>query len=155
MTQANEDIPHKKIAAKCFNEVWNYLDKTDRTPEQNETMIHLCHTSFWHWTQVPDHTATNLSIGYWQLSRVYAVVGLASISYQYGLRCLAVSNGLAPFYVGYAYEAIARSLIGMERYDEANEYLASAKEELTKVIDSNSQAYLKTDLDQLESLLRR
>lgn len=146
-------LPHKKIAAQCFNEVWNYLDLAERTPEQNETMIHLAHTSFWHWTQVPDHTTTNISIGYWQLSRVYAVADIASVAYQYGIRCLEVSKELAPFYLGYAYEAIARSHIGLKRFDEAKDHLAKAQAELLKVSDSKSYSYLKEDLDQLEKMV--
>lgn len=76
-----------------------------------EEMIHLCHSSFWHWTQVKNHTKQNFSIGYWQFSRVYTVVGNGEEALKYANRCIAVSEtaDLDPFYIAYAYESRARA----------------------------------------------
>lgn len=153
MSDSVKAMTHKQMGAQCFNEVWKYLDLAERTAEQNETMIHLCHTSFWHWTQVPDHTPTNISVGYWQLSRVYCVADNAETGHQYGLRCLEVSKELPPFYLGYAYEATTRALIGLKRIEEAKQFLAKAKEQLSKITIKDNYEYLKADLDQLEEML--
>jgi hypothetical protein len=59
------------------------MDLNERTKEEEEKMIHLTHVSFWHWTQVEGHTPRNLSIGYWQLSRVYAIAELGERSHYY------------------------------------------------------------------------
>jgi len=39
---------HEKIAKETFNKTWDYLDKKDRTDEDNLNMIHTAHTSRYH-----------------------------------------------------------------------------------------------------------
>ncbi|MDP4163454.1 MAG: hypothetical protein Q8898_10160, partial [Bacillota bacterium] len=110
-TKENQTFSHKQLAVSYFNKVWDFLDQESRTFEEDEQMIHLSHSSFWHWGQVEDHTAQNISIGYWQLARVYAVVGQGETALRYAKQCVDVSvqANLAPFYIGYAYEAAARA----------------------------------------------
>jgi len=103
---------HEHFSVACFNEAWALLDRTDRSSEDDQRMIELCLASLWHWTQRDDCSATNMSIGYWQASRVYATVGFASEARRYATLCLEASNrpNVPPFYAGYAYEALAHSL---------------------------------------------
>ena len=101
---------HRFFAANCFNAVWELLDKPDRTDEDDEQMIALAHASVWHWTQREDRLPRNLSVGYWQLSRVYAILGHGERARHYGNLSLAAAQEEEPFYLGYAHEALARSL---------------------------------------------
>ena len=143
---------HKQLAATCFNQVWDFLEKETRTPEEQEQMIHLCHSSFWHWTQTEERTEKNLSIGYWQLSRVYAVAGQGENALNYAKRCIAVSEeaGLAPFYIGYGYEAAARACIVLGQYVESKRYKELAYEYAEKMTDIESKKLLVSDLESLE-----
>ena len=143
---------HKQIAATCFNQVWDLLEKDVRTPDEQEQMIHLCHSSFWHWTQAEECTETNFSIGYWQLSRVYAVVRQGENALKYAKRCIAVSEeaGLAPFYIGYGYEAAARACFVLGRSDESRRYKDSAYEYAEKMTDVESKKLLVSDLESLK-----
>ncbi|MDN4608226.1 hypothetical protein [Sporosarcina highlanderae] len=143
---------HKQIAATCFNQVWDLLEKEVRTPEEQENMIHLCHSSFWHWTQAEECTEQNLSIGYWQLSRVYAVVGQGENSLNYAKRCIAVSEeaGLAPFYIGYGYEAAARACNVLGQSTESRRFKEVAYEYLEKMTDEGSKKLLVSDLEGLQ-----
>ena len=61
------DIPtaHRYFSAHCFNRAWELIEKTGRTPAEDEEMLRLSLAATWHWTQRPDCTSTNLSIGYW------------------------------------------------------------------------------------------
>jgi tetratricopeptide (TPR) repeat protein len=152
-TDAQREVDHKGIASQCFNAVWELLEQSDRSLEENETMIHLSHTSFWHWTQVPDHTAANISVGYWQLSRVYAAAGRYASAEEFGVRCLQKSTSLEPFYLGYAHEALARAYAGLDEWDKAREHLSKAQELLSKIQDKDSAEYLKQDLDGIHRIL--
>ncbi|MDW0117461.1 hypothetical protein QTL97_10985 [Sporosarcina thermotolerans] len=145
-------LSHKQVAATCFNQVWDLLEKEVRTPEEKEQMIHLCHSSFWHWTQAEECTETNLSIGYWQLSRVYAVVGQGENALNYAKRCIAVSEeaSLAPFYIGYGYEAAARACNVLGRNEESQSYKDLAYECAEKMIDEDSKKLLVSDLESLK-----
>ncbi|WP_432361391.1 hypothetical protein [Sporosarcina sp. UB5] len=158
MTKETETptFSHKQIAATCFNQVWDFLEKEDITPEEQEQMIHLCHSSFWHWTQAEECTETNLSIGYWQLSRVYAVVGQGENALNYAKRCICVSEeaGLAPFYSGYGYEAAARACLVLGQNDESERFKDLAYECAEKMTDVESKKLLLNDLDGLISYPR-
>ena len=72
-------------------------------------MIHAAHASRHHWGHAG--TPVNVSIGEWQLSRVYAVVARAEPALYHGRRALEIArqNHLGRFYVAYAYEALARA----------------------------------------------
>ena len=77
MTQDSElDLApaHKQLAAQCFSAAWKLLDKPERSADDDDQLVMLAQASVWHWTQRPDCTPKNLSIGYWQLARVYAVL---------------------------------------------------------------------------------
>lgn len=72
MTQTPEfDLQkaHHFFAANCFNQTWDYIDKPARTSEEGLAMLLASMASLWHWTQRKEVTPTNLSVGYWQLSR--------------------------------------------------------------------------------------
>lgn len=139
---------HKQLAVNCFNIVWDLLDLNERTKDEEERMIHLAHVSFYHWTQVEDHTPTNLSIGYWQLSRVYGTVKNGERSLFYAERCVEVSeeNKLAPFYIGYAYEALSRSHALLGQHDLSKKYYEMALKCTNDVVVESSKELLLKDL---------
>lgn len=102
---------HKYFSAQCFNRAWDLIDLDACTPEQDEEMLQLSRASFWHWSQIEDCTNTNLSIAYWQISRVYAILGRGFEARRYAKMCLEVSQrqGVGVFYLAYSYQALARA----------------------------------------------
>lgn len=62
---------------------WQLIEKPDRTPEDDEQMIRLVQASLWRWTERGDCADKNLSIGYWQASRVQALVSEADTAQKY------------------------------------------------------------------------
>lgn len=140
---------HRYFSVHCFNLVWGLLDKTDRNTADNEQMVALAHASVWHWTQRDDCTARNLSIGYWQLSRVYAVIGHGERARHYGQLCLDVSRDDEPFYLGYAYEALARAAAVLNDAKLTSGYLLKARDLAAAVKDVDDRKALETDLDSI------
>lgn len=142
---------HRDFAAQCFNACWDLIDKHDRSAQEDETMRRLAEVSLWHWTQVADHTARHLSIGYWQLSRVHALSGLCERALAYGEHCLAVSQEgkVEPFYLAYGWEAKARALATCGRQDEAREAIARARDLAADVEDKESRSMLEKDLESI------
>lgn len=139
---------HRHFSAECFNRAWDLIDKPDRTPAENEEMVRLSITSTWHWMQRPDCTPQNLSVGYWQTSRAYSLVGRAGQARRYGqlsLEAIREAGGL-PFYVGYAYEALARAESIAGHAEKAAEYMALAREAAARVPDEEARAALLADL---------
>jgi DNA-binding transcriptional MerR regulator len=108
------DLAHdeeRRLAADLFNHTWELLETPERTPAQDDRMIHAAHASRFHWEQVGD--ATNLVAGEWQCSRVYAVLGRAEPSTYHARRALARCDeaGIAGFSRAAANEALARALL--------------------------------------------
>jgi len=149
-----QDI-HTQLSASCFNECWNYLDKTERTAEDVENMILLAYASLWHWKQRSDCQPVNLSVGYWQVSRVHAVAGQYQMARLFGDRCLEISqkNSLPPFYIGYAYEALARAEVLNKGAGLAAGYLASAEARLDLIPDAEARGMFETDLTYLREIV--
>jgi hypothetical protein len=142
---------HKELAINCFNAAWDLLDLNVRTKDEEEQMIHLTHSSFWHWSQVEDHTPKNLSIGYWQLARVYAVCRMGERSLYFAKCCedISLKNNLEPFYIAYAYEAISRANAVLGNIKETIEYKAIALEYTQKVKLGDSKEMLFNDLESI------
>ena len=143
---------HKFFSVACFNKNWDLIDKTNRTPEEDEEMIRLSLASTWHWTQREDCTDQNLSVGYWQISRVYALLGQADNALRYGKKCLEVSQseGIPPFYLGYAYEALARAEAVSGKKKEKDEYLRKAKLIADKLTKEDGKQMLVDDLETIK-----
>ncbi|MFC2055398.1 hypothetical protein ACFLV7_14045 [Chloroflexota bacterium] len=138
---------HKYFSAHCFNEAWNLIDKPSRTPEEGEEMIRLSLASTWHWKQRDDCTQENLSASFWQTSRIYSILEQVDIARKYARLCLDASQGedVAQFYLGYAYEALARaeSLVGDT---QADQYLKKARNIAAAMSDSDEKQMLLDDL---------
>ena len=64
-------------------------------------MIQGTMASLWHWTQREDCTAKNLSIGYWQVARVYALAGEPDNARKYAQHCLDITPTDDAFCLGY------------------------------------------------------
>ena len=95
---------HQFFSTHCFNSAWELIDKPERTSEENEQMIQRTMASLWHWTQREDCIDQNLSIGYWQAARVFALAGERDNARKYAQRCLDITPTDDPFCLGYAHE---------------------------------------------------
>jgi hypothetical protein len=148
----DETTAHRHFAMSCFNRAWDFLDLPHRDAQQAEEMLHVAHASFWHWLRVPERTATNLSIGLWQLARVYAVAGLGDDARRWAARCLELSEShrLEPLYRAYAHEAVARAERAAGSAASALAHLASARGLLSRIDDVEDRDRLARDLDSLD-----
>ena len=140
---------HNFFSAHCFNIAWELIDKPERTPEENEQKIRRTMASLWHWTQRPDCSPTNLSIGYWQAARVYALAGEAANARKYARLCLDITPTDAAFYLSYAHEAMARAEALAGNEENATEHLAKATQFATNVTKAEDRKLLEADLASL------
>jgi hypothetical protein len=139
---------HRYFSAECFNRAWDFIDLPARTPEQERTMLQLGLASLWHWSQRPDCTPGNLSVGYWQVARIYALLGQAQNAYQYGELSLQAgqAEGSLPFHRAYAYEALARAASIAQDRSRMKEYLRLATETSQSMTDPEARKALLADL---------
>jgi hypothetical protein len=143
---------HRYFSAGCFNLAWDLINKSERTPQENEQMLRLSLASHWHWTQRADCTEENVSIAYWQTSRVYAVLGQAENARRYAEWCLEVSSGgdVPLWCLGYAYEALARTELAAGNLTSMSEYLREALGVAEAITDPETRQMLLADLETIK-----
>ncbi len=141
---------HRHFSVECFNMAWRLMEAPDRTSEDDEQMIRLTQTSLWHWTQRQDCSDKNLSIGYWQTSRIYALVGEGANARKYARLCFEQTPMDEAFYAAYAYEALARAELIDHDDAKAKGYLAEAWRHAECVMDTEEKQLIVNDLKALE-----
>jgi hypothetical protein len=149
----NANDAHEFFSKSCFNRAWDLIDQSDRTPEDNEQMLLLSQAALWHWTQRPDCTPKNLSIGYWQLSRIHAIQRDADAARKAGQNCLEKSPTDDPFLMGYAHEALCRAELVAGHPGHAKDHHVKAVRFAEQITDKEDQEILLKDLKELESRL--
>jgi hypothetical protein len=137
---------HRKMGADLFNYTWSLLDRKHRTQAEDAELIHSAHASRYHWGHAG--TALNLSIGEWQISRVYAVLGRPEPAFFHGRSALrlATRNHLGRFYVAYAYEALARAASVAGDAAGRRRYLRDAERVGRTIRDPDDRRMLFEDL---------
>jgi hypothetical protein len=143
----------RRLAVDLFNRAWELMGLPERTPEQDDELIHAAHASRHHWAEIG--TAANLARGDWQLSRVYATLGRAEPALYHAERCLAYCESdpaaLEDWDLPYAYEALARAHLVGGNEDEATGFAARARELGQRVGDHEDREHLEEDLATLPS----
>lgn len=143
----DKGLAHRYFSADCFNRTWALIEKSGRSPADDEQMLLLTLASLWHWTQRDDCGDRSLSIGYWQVSRVYALRGEGRNALQFAETCLRYSQNQPPFFLAYAHEAIARAAVLNGETSRANNHIAEARRLATQVADPEERTALEKDLD--------
>lgn len=145
---------HRRLAAQCFNDAWRLMEKAPRTPQEDLLMFETCMASIYHWRNSPDCTAKNLSVGYWQASRIAAMLGWSAEAARYAELCSQNSVGLTSFYAGYAAEAASRAALCGGDVAGAQRHLAAAEALCNAVADAKDRALLEGDLAALRALVQ-
>ncbi|MEW6085964.1 MAG: hypothetical protein AB1607_15335 [Chloroflexota bacterium] len=140
---------HKYFSVENFNKTWEFIAKGERTDEENLAMLHTAVASLWHWSQREDRSAKNLSVGYWQVSRVYNLIKQPNLARTYGLQSLKYAASLDSFYKGYAYETLARAEMQSGNRVVMRHYLEKAYEMLSLIMDEEDKRLLMKDLESI------
>ena len=143
-------VVHRYFSATCFNKTWELIDNPNRTPEEDMTMLQASMASLWHWSQREDATPQNLSVGNWLVSRVYALLRQADNARRYADISLKLADGLSPFYIGFAYEALAHAEMVAGDKAKMNEYLEKARALAEEVEDEEDKQVLAGDLESIK-----
>jgi hypothetical protein len=138
----------RQIGVALFNRAWAYLEKPDRTPDDDELMVHMAHASAYHWRESGLGGPENAARSEWQLARVYAVVGRGEPALHHAQRCLDIceANGLGDFDLAYAHEALARAAFVAGDADRGARHLAMAREARAGISEDDDRELFDADL---------
>jgi hypothetical protein len=139
----------RRLAVDLFNEVWRLMERNDRTPADDDRMLHAAHASRHHWGEVG--RPENLARGEWQISRVYTVLGRAEPALHHARRCLDVctDNGIGDWDLAYAHEALARAHATAGDRDRSLASRRAAEHAAERIADADDREHLERDLQTL------
>lgn len=146
---------HREQGVALFNGVWEMLDMPDRTPAQDDQMVHAAHASRWHWSQAgPLGGDQQLAIGEWQCSRVYSVLGRGEPAVHHARACLEICEqaGLGDWVIAAAYEALARAWAVAGDAGEAHAWMERARTATAAIGEAEDREVIEGDLASLATL---
>jgi len=141
----------RRVAAALYNHVWDLLETIDRTPVQDEDLVHAAHASRWHWGVIggPEQRV----VGDWQVSRAYAAVGRGGPAVHYARLAVAGAQAYdaAPGWLAAsATEGLARALLADGDVVAAREAADRARELLVGVADAEDRDLVASQLAELD-----
>jgi DNA-binding transcriptional MerR regulator len=148
-TDTTRELPaeqQRQLAGGLFNLVWELLERTDRSVEEDDRMVHAAHASCYHWGQVGQ--PTQFAIGEWQCARVYSVLGRAEPALHHARRCaeIAATHEVPDWLVASSHEALARAHAVAGDKAEALRHRDLAHTALRRVADSEEREVVESDL---------
>jgi hypothetical protein len=150
-----EPEEHRAEAVGLFNGVWQMLDLPDRTPGQDDQMVHAAHASRWHWSQAGELGGDQqLAVGEWQCSRVYSVLGRGEPALHHAQACLAIceEGELGDWVLAAAYEALARAAAVAGDMAGARTWLAQARSAVAAIAEAEDREVIESDLNAIAAL---
>jgi hypothetical protein len=139
-------VDERSIAVNLFNRVWDMMGNPNRTPADDDTMLHAAHASRFHWGEIGE--PANRARGEWQVSRVYTVLGRAEPALYHAQRCLDIcqEHGIGDWDLAFAYEALARAQATAGDVDATRRYVDQARTAATDIAQQDDRDQLLKDL---------
>lgn len=141
---------HKQFAIELFNNTWDMLEKNDRSDYDDIRMIHMAHTSLYHWSYVGE--AVNMTRGEWLVSRVYCSVGLLESAEYHARKSLSIclNNNIGDIDLAFAYEAFTRIYALKLHQEDFDKYQALAFEASKQTTSINNRDYFIGELEKIK-----
>ncbi len=146
-----DEATHRRLAVDLFNRSWQLLELENRTPPQDDELIHVVHAAAFHWGEVGDEARRARSEN--QCARVYAALGRPEAALHHALRSLELvregGEGFEDWDLATALEVVARAHLAAGNRAEAQHYAALAQSELDKVADPEDREIVASQLAEL------
>jgi hypothetical protein len=143
---------HRRLGVELYNGTWELIERQDRTPDEDDEMLHRAHASAYHWLQAP-HTAANRARSHWLCSRVHVLAGQPEGALYHARRCLELVEAnpaeIEDWDLAGAHEALARAHLTAGETDEARRHYDLARAETAKIADREDAEHIEADLDSL------
>ena len=143
-----DQAAERQLAVDLFNHVWTLLEKSERTADEDDEMLHAAHASRFHWTAVG--TRIHAARGEWQCARVYSVLGRGEPALHHARRCLELAleaDDSEDWDVPFAYEALARAHAVAGDAAEARRYVELARADAGKIAEAEDRELVLADLE--------
>jgi DNA-binding transcriptional MerR regulator len=147
---AVDEATHRRLGTDLFNRSWRLLELPNRTPDQDDELVHVVHASSLHWREVGGPRQRR--IGENQCARVYAALRRPEPALHHANRCLELvqaGNELEEWELASALEVLARAHLAAGDRAEAERHAALARKELAAVEDPDDREVIAGQLAEL------
>ena len=140
---------HRHFAQSINGRAWELLQKTSRSQDENDEMLHAAHACTYHWKFVGN--AVNQQRGEWLISHVHVVLGHANDALRHAERCFEITQSnkdlMQDFDIAYAFEGIARAqaMLGDEKI--AKEFYELAQQAGYAIADEEDRSIFMGDFN--------
>jgi tetratricopeptide (TPR) repeat protein len=138
----------RELAKKSNHRVWELLEKSKRSPEEDKEMLLAAMTSYYHWKQIG--TAVNDQRGLWILSRVYIVLGQSQEALELAKKCQEVTESypdeMKDFDLAFAQEGLARAYASAGDLEKAKKHYNLAFKLGENIKDPDDKKIFRDDL---------
>ena len=146
-----ETLIHKKFGIKFNNQIWDYLARPKRTPEEDQEMIQLAYASLLHWRLFEGHKTVNIQRGQYMIAKAHFYANELDIALQNATRCLETTTAnldeMADFDVAYAYQILAAIYLSLGNSTSSDKYLSLAKEACCKIANLEDRKFVEKDIE--------
>jgi hypothetical protein len=143
---SDERALHRRWAVTLFNGTWEFMERSDRSADEDAEMAHMAHASLYHWLQIggPENAAR----GEWQCSRVYCVLGRSEPALYHARRVLDICrrHSIGDWDLAYAHEALARAFALAGDAGQAKAHLEEATRASEQIADEGDRRAVLADL---------
>ena len=123
------DEAHKEFAVKSNGRVWQLLEKTHRTQQEDDELLHAVHASSYHWQKIG--TGVHQQRAEYLIAKAYLALDVSERALHHAQRCMALTEAhrdqMQDFDLAYAHECLARSLAAVDRRVEAVQHYQQAR----------------------------
>ena len=138
---------HRQLGVDLYNETRTLMRKSDRSPADDDELLHCAHASAYHWLQVG--TQANRARSEWLCSRVYTVLALPEPALRHARRCLQLVESapeeMDDWDLAAAHEALARAHATAGDADQAAEQVELGRAALAQIADAEDREQLAAD----------
>lgn len=138
---------HRHFAKSINGRVWELLQKTSRSQDDDDEMLHAAHACAYHWKFVGN--AVHRQRGEWLISHVHVVLGHANEALRHAERSFEITQSnkdlMHDFDIAYAFEGIARAqaMLGDEKI--AKEFYGLAQQAGNAIADDEDRTIFMSD----------
>ena len=143
---------HRKLAVDLFNYTWTFLENKERTPEQDEEMVHAAHASRHHWGITG--TEKNKARGEWQIARVYAALKrfVASAHHAQLYMDACKMHDFDDWDLPFAHEGLARANVSIDS-QKVREHIKAARDASSNLKKEEDRDWLYKNLDEIGAMM--
>jgi DNA-binding transcriptional MerR regulator len=145
---------NRTLGVDLFNKTWTLMEKTTRSAEEDDEMIHMAHASAYHWMQVGSRA--NRARSEWQCSRVHVILGQVDQALFHARRCHEIAEAnedgsMEIWDLPAAYEALARAHLAAGHREEAAHWAKVGRDATAKIEDDDERAVMEADFATIDA----